>query len=663
MKKKLLILLCELFAFIPLSSCKKDKVFYTITFPSNYKIIGENKVEQNQEYKFKIDYPFNYQNNDLRVFVNDELIYKNNGYYIVENVSSDLSIKVEKITKEIYSFNIHKNNDLFEFFSSQYIDSINAGSSYNFGIKFWGNYDLSNAKITIDDEIIYPTNFNGSYSVGTNYYFELKNINKDINIDIIDYDKLTWYTYDLGDQKYYEHEVYTNIDIDTFKPGYKFLGWSLEKDNKEKIVQMPYKNNTNKNEVTLYPIYVLDSNSIDIPLIRIITNTSDITLDNYSTASFQFIDKTKQFTRDCQIKIRGNSTATYEKKPYKLKFNKGISLFGSEKFKNWILLADYLDPSLIRNYTALSLENNSTYLSFNHTNKHVEVEINGVYQGVYLLTDQVEAKTNGRVNIEVANLGSEQVPFLLERDKDGEGVYGVNYFTIGITNYVIKYPENPTPKQFNYIYEYVSSLYESITEGNLNEVRSHLNLNSLYEYVIINELMVNIDSNWKSGYLYKPLTGKLEFGPVWDFDWCFSKWSSQPSVDQEFKLLDKFFLLKRDEKDFSFDWMIYLIQHQEIYNEIVNVWNNFERNYSKTLNDIKNYYSYIKNAGLRNYNKWYKNKYQEGGSMNYHPIDNLFVDQYNFVISSLEKRYQYLDSLLITDNHKEFINKEFTPKN
>ncbi len=659
MKKKLLILLAELFVFTPLSSCKKDKVFYNITSFSNYKIIGENKVEQNQEYKFKVDYPFSYQNNDLLVFVNDELIHRNNGYYVVNNVSSDLLITVQEVKKENYSFNINNNPDLFEFFSSSYVDKINAGDSYNFGIKFWGNYDLSNIKVTIDDEIIYPVNFNGSYSEGTNYYFELKNINKDITINIVDYNKQTWYTYDLGDKKYYEHEVYANIDIDTFRPGYKFLGWSLEKENKDKIVSFPYKNNTNNDEVTLYPIYVLDSTAIDIPLIRISTNTSNITLDNYTTASFQFIDKSKQFTRECQIKIRGNSTSTYEKKPYKLRFNKGISLFGSEKYKNWVLLADYLDPSLIRNYTALSLENNSNYLSFHHTIKHVEVEIDGVYQGVYLLTDQVETNPSGRVNIEVTNLGSEQVPFLLERDKDGEGIYGVNYFTIGITNYIIKYPENPTQKQFNYIYNYISSLYENITEGNLNEIRSCLNLNSLYEYVLINELMVNIDSNWKSGYIYKSLTGKIEFGPVWDFDWCFSKWSSHPSVDQEFELLDKFFLLKRDEKDFSFDWMIYLIQHQEIYQELINVWNSFESNYNKTLNDIKNYYSYIKNAGLRNYNKWYKEKYQEGGSMNYHPIDSLFVDQYNFVISSLEKRYKYLDSLLISDNHKEFINEDF----
>ena len=171
--------------------------------------------------------------------------------------------------------------------------------------------------------------------------------------------------------------------------------------------------------------------------------------------------------------------------------------------------------------------------------------------------------------------------------------------------------------------------------------------------------MVNIDSNWKSGFMYKPLNGKLSFGPLWDFDWCFSTWTSKPSIDQEFLLKEKFFLLKRDPKDFSFDWMIYLIQNKNVYSSLINAWNNIRTAYELTLSDIKSYYEYIENAGLRNYRKWYEYKYQEGGSMNYHPIDNLFTDQYNYVTNSLIARYSYLNELLVEENHKEFIKDEF----
>lgn len=648
---------------LPLSfslfGCQKEKVFYNVSFPNGYKIIGSDKVEENSSYSFSIDYPFSYQTNDLEVLVNGKLILRDNNIYTVDNVSEDLVIAINPIVKKNYSFSIEENSSAYEFFTSISSTSIEANGNYSFGIKFWRGYDLTNLEVKIDEEIIFPINFNGEYTSNQNYYFELSNINKDINVTLNNYDKLTWYTYDLGQDKYYQHSVYASLDdIDTYKAGYKFLGWSLEKENANKIVSLPYKNQTNQSEVTLYAIYKQDSSNIEIPYIKISTSATPISKE-YTNASIQLLDTQTSFTKNCQIRIRGNSTSTYEKKPYKIKFDESISLYGSKKFSTWVLLADYLDPSLIRNYTAFSLENYSSNLDFHHTLKHVEVEIDGEYQGVYLLTDQVEEDPSGRVNIKVSSLDEEVVPFLLERDKDGEGEYGVNYFTVGISNFIIKYPENPTKKQFDYIYNYICTIYEYITKKDISSLANYLDLDSFYDYVLINELMVNIDSNWKSGFMYKPLKGKLTFGPLWDFDWCFSTWTSHPSVDQEFLLKEKFFLLKRDPKDFSFDWMIYLIQNKNVYLNLIKSWNNLKEAYELTLDDVESYYEYIENAGLRNYKKWYEYKYQEGGSMNYHPIENLFTDQYNYVIDSLTTRYSYLDEVLEEDNHKEFINDEF----
>lgn len=642
-----------------LFGCKKEKVFYNVYFPDEYKIIGSDKAEENSTYSFSIDYPFSYQNNDLEVYVNGRLIPRDNHMYTVDNVSEDLVISINPIINNTYSFTIEENPKVYEFFSSINSTSIEANGNYSFGIKFWGGYDLANLEIKIDEEVIYPINFNGEYTSNQNYYFELSSINKDINVTINNYDKLTWYTFDLGKNKYYQQSVYASLtNIDTYRAGYRFLGWSLEKDNKNMIVSLPYKNQMYKDEVTLYAIYESDISNLEIPYIKISTDEIPISKE-YTNASLQLLDTKDSFTKNCQIKVRGNSTATYEKKPYKIKFDESISLFGSKKFKTWVLIADYLDPSLIRNYTAFTLENYSTNLNFTHTLKHVELEIDGEYQGVYLLTDQVEESSDGRVNIKVPSLDEEVVPFLLERDKDGEGEYGVNYFTIGITNFIIKYPENPTKKQFDYIYNYISTVYSYITKKDILSLENFLDLDSLYDYVLINELMVNIDSNWKSGFMYKPLNGKLSFGPLWDFDWCFSTWTSKPSIDQEFLLKEKFFLLKREPKDFSFDWMIYLIQNKNVYISLINAWNNIRKAYELTLSDINSYYEYIENAGLRNYRKWYEYKYQEGGSMNYHPIDNLFTDQYNYVTNSLIARYSYLNELLVEENHKEFINDEF----
>ena len=59
-----------------------------------------------------------------------------------------------------------------------------------------------------------------------------------------------------------------------------------------------------------------------------------------------------------QVKARGNWTTSYDKKPLRIKFAEPQNLLGlndGETFKNWLLLEEYKDASMLRNLTALSL--------------------------------------------------------------------------------------------------------------------------------------------------------------------------------------------------------------------------------------------------------------------------------------------------------------------
>ena len=51
----------------------------------------------------------------------------------------------------------------------------------------------------------------------------------------------------------------------------------------------------------------------------------------------------------CGIRLRGNSTMKYDKKPYRIKFDKKQSLFGLDSAKSWVLLADWKDRSMMNN--------------------------------------------------------------------------------------------------------------------------------------------------------------------------------------------------------------------------------------------------------------------------------------------------------------------------
>ena len=103
------------------------------------------------------------------------------------------------------------------------------------------------------------------------------------------------------------------------------------------------------------------------------------------------------------VKVRGNWTTTYDKKSLRLKFQEKQSLLrlnDGNAMKNWVLLAEYKDPSLLRTDTALQLsrallEGDGLYAA---DSTLVEVQINGNYWGVYLLTEQQQTGSH-RVDI------------------------------------------------------------------------------------------------------------------------------------------------------------------------------------------------------------------------------------------------------------------------
>ncbi len=104
-----------------------------------------------------------------------------------------------------------------------------------------------------------------------------------------------------------------------------------------------------------------------------------------------------------EVKVRGNWTTNYIKKPLRIKFNKKQSMLGlndGAEFKNWVLFAGYKDTSLLRDKTALQLAGELLGEAGYYASdaEFTEVYINGEYWGVYLLAEQQEIK-EGRVNV------------------------------------------------------------------------------------------------------------------------------------------------------------------------------------------------------------------------------------------------------------------------
>ncbi|MDR1525966.1 MAG: CotH kinase family protein, partial [Tannerella sp.] len=109
-----------------------------------------------------------------------------------------------------------------------------------------------------------------------------------------------------------------------------------------------------------------------------------------------------------QIRGRGNATwFNYPKKPFKIKLDEKADLLGMGAEKDWVLLANYGDKTLMRTAFALKL---SERMNFPWTPgcRFVEVFLNGNFIGNYNLTEHIE---QGKNRINVPERG-----YIIERD-------------------------------------------------------------------------------------------------------------------------------------------------------------------------------------------------------------------------------------------------------
>lgn len=99
-------------------------------------------------------------------------------------------------------------------------------------------------------------------------------------------------------------------------------------------------------------------------------------------------DNTDFYFGSAYVKLRGNSTKERLKKPYKLKLDDACDLFGMGLNKHWILLANDIDHTHIRNKLVydFSAELGMTYAA---ESVNVVLIFNNEYQGVYQLCEQI----------------------------------------------------------------------------------------------------------------------------------------------------------------------------------------------------------------------------------------------------------------------------------
>jgi len=279
-----------------------------------------------------------------------------------------------------------------------------------------------------------------------------------------------------------------------------------------------------KKENTDDPVVPVYRPSYGVPSITIVTDGKEAveTRDAHIPCTVKYFKDggtEPVFTERAKIHTRGNATAGYPKKPYKLRFDEKVSVCGFPENKDWVLLAMYCDHSLMRECYMYELSE-KVGLPFTVRHQHVAVTLNGQSLGIFLLVDQVERAEN-RVKIDDDG-------FIIERD----GYYTrepLYFSTPRNSPFTFKYPDATEGKivqgddEYNFIKKFVSdfetALYSSDYKDPEKGYRKYIDAESWAKWYLVQELSGNMDTNH---YLVlKNHNSKLERGPVWDAEWSY----------------------------------------------------------------------------------------------------------------------------------------------
>ena len=227
------------------------------------------------------------------------------------------------------------------------------------------------------------------------------------------------------------------------------------------------------------------------------------------------------------IRYRGNSSFSHSRKPYSFRpldkpleeggEKKKVKILGMGKDNNWALLAPYSDRSMIHDMLAYNLAR--PWMEYAPQGRHCELFLDGIYYGVYVLTEVV-SKGKHRLNLDDPGTEGDELTggYIMEVDRYEPPVYISSYNPVNNAGAVVSN---------KYVYfQYNSPDYEDMEESQINYIkgriremenafassdycnpetgyRRHIDVMNFIDYQLAQELARNVDAYRFSVKLFK----------------------------------------------------------------------------------------------------------------------------------------------------------------
>lgn len=319
------------------------------------------------------------------------------------------------------------------------------------------------------------------------------------------------------------------------------------------------------------------------------------------------------------IELRGKTSHGFPKRQYGFEFqdkqgnDKDVSIFGLPAESDWILHGPYSDKTLMRNYLAFEFSNRiGRYAS---RTKFVEVFLNDRrdrtiqakhYVGVYLLLEKIK-RGKDRVDIKSLRPDQNKPPeitggYILKIDKID--YYDTYFYTQRGTQLTHVYPKGreitQTQKRWirNYMNRFESALAGPDYKDPVKGYAKYIDVDAFVDHFIINELFKNTDGFRFSAYMYIDRDGKLEAGPVWDFNLSTGNTIFHNSW-------------------VTYDWLIYtnpvpfwwhrLVSDEKFKGKLVRRWKELRKNELATaeiIGEVDRTVDFLSEAQKRNFERW-----------------------------------------------------------
>ncbi|MDE6534678.1 MAG: CotH kinase family protein [Muribaculaceae bacterium] len=232
---------------------------------------------------------------------------------------------------------------------------------------------------------------------------------------------------------------------------------------------------------------------------------------------------------------RGNSTLNYPKKAYNIKFESKTRICDFKKAKSYVLLANWIDGSFMRNYAAFSF-GRMIGMPYCNSCRPVDVYLNDNYKGTYTLTQKC-GFNNGSVDLKKEDEAN-SVMIELDTCDPAAGVtmeYG-GFTPLLRIPYQLKDPDAPADEleAKEWWIEWAMDFEEleaAVMSG--SDISELVDYDTLARYLMVYNLACNQELNHpKSVMLWKTKGGKWQFGPCWDFDWAFGYKQTYQSFEE-----------------------------------------------------------------------------------------------------------------------------------